>query len=174
MTSLLLPKAHDDAAGTQYGASACRPSTKSSPHQMQRTPTNERPYLRRNYTKRDGGWNQHKEVLLGWILNTHQGMIELTKGWKECEIHILDDLQKRRVRVKKWQWVLGEPQFMGATIPGPTGLFSTMHQPAGPCSLAPPPAQSSGCIPWASSSHICQRCHWTIHPFSPLYLTGNA
>ena len=77
--------------------------------------------------KGDGGWNQRKEVL-GWILDTSNGTLELTDRRKARIADIFEDLRhKRRVSIKKWQRVLGELRFMGAAIPGSAGLFGAMQ-----------------------------------------------
>jgi hypothetical protein len=77
--------------------------------------------------KGDGGWSQRKEVL-GWILDTSKGTLELTDQCKARITDIFKDLHhKRRVSIKKWQRMLGELRFMGAAIPGSAGLFGAMQ-----------------------------------------------
>ena len=77
--------------------------------------------------KGDGGWNHRKEVL-GWILDTSEGTLELTDRRKARIETIFEDLRgKRRVSIKKWQRVLGELRFMGPAIPGSAGLFGAMQ-----------------------------------------------
>jgi hypothetical protein len=77
--------------------------------------------------KGDGGWCQRKEIL-GWMINTCSGTMELTNRRKERVQQIFEDLRgKKRVSVKKWQRVLGKLRFMGAAIPGSAGLFRVMQ-----------------------------------------------
>ena len=82
---------------------------------------------KKKLAKGDGGWNQCKEVL-GWILDTATGTLELTDRRKARLTTIFDDLRdKRRISTRKWQRVLGELRFMGAAIPGSAGLFGAMQ-----------------------------------------------
>ena len=68
------------------------------------------------------------QKILGWILDTHCGTLELTDQWKACILAIFKDLHhKGCVGVKKWQWLLGELRFMGPTIPGASGLFGALQ-----------------------------------------------
>jgi hypothetical protein len=77
--------------------------------------------------KGDGGWNHRKEVL-GWILDTSTGTLELTDRRKARISTIFEELRgKRRVSVKKWQRIVGELRFMGLAIPGSAGLFGAMQ-----------------------------------------------
>ena len=53
--------------------------------------------------KGEGGWSQWKEIL-GWILDTGQGTLQLTEHRKNWIIDIFEDLHhKNRVSIKKWQ-----------------------------------------------------------------------
>jgi hypothetical protein len=45
--------------------------------------------------KGDGGWNQRKEVL-GWILDTSKGTLELTDRCKARITDIFEDLRHKR------------------------------------------------------------------------------
>jgi hypothetical protein len=45
--------------------------------------------------KGDGGWNQRKEVL-GWILDTSKGTLELTDRRKARITDIFEDLRHKR------------------------------------------------------------------------------
>ena len=71
---------------------------------------------------------QCKEIL-GWILNSAQGMLELTDCCRARILAIFDELQwgKKHVSLKSWQCILGELHFMGAAIPGSTSLFGTLQ-----------------------------------------------
>ena len=77
--------------------------------------------------KGEGGWSQRKEIL-GWILDTHHGTLELTDRRKARILAIFEDLHhKGRVGVKKWQRLLGELRFMGPAVPGASGLFGALQ-----------------------------------------------
>ena len=58
--------------------------------------------------KGKGGWSQCKEIL-GWILDTSRGTLELTNRRKSRILAIFEDLHHQgRVGIKKWQQLLGE------------------------------------------------------------------
>jgi hypothetical protein len=77
--------------------------------------------------KGDGGWCQRKEIL-GWMLDTARGTIELTPRRCLRVLDIFDYLRHRtRVSVKKWQRILGELRFMAPAIPGSAGLFGALQ-----------------------------------------------
>jgi hypothetical protein len=77
--------------------------------------------------KGDGGWCQWKEIL-GWMLDTAWGTIELTPCRCLRVLDIFDYLRQRsRVSVKKWQRILGELRFMAPAIPGSAGLFGALQ-----------------------------------------------
>jgi len=66
--------------------------------------------------------------VLGWILDTSTGTLELTDRRKARISTIFEELRgKRRVSVKKWQRIVGELRFMGLAIPGSAGLFGAMQ-----------------------------------------------
>ena len=77
--------------------------------------------------KGEGRWSQWKEIL-GWILDTSQGTLELTNCRKDCILVIFEDLHhKRCIGIKKWQQLLGELQFMGPAIPRASSLFGALQ-----------------------------------------------
>ena len=77
--------------------------------------------------KGEGRWSQWKEIL-GWILDTSWGTLELTNQQKSCILAIFDDLHhKGQVGIKKWQWLLGKLRFMGPAVPGASGLFKALQ-----------------------------------------------
>ena len=81
----------------------------------------------RKLAKGNGGWNRRKEVL-GWILDTERGTLELTDRRKRRIQEIFDSLRDhKRVGLKTWQCVLGELRFMGPAIPGSAGLFGALQ-----------------------------------------------
>ena len=50
--------------------------------------------------KGEGGWSQQKEIL-GWILDTSQGTLQLTDRQKDHILAIFEDLHhKRRIGIK--------------------------------------------------------------------------
>ena len=77
--------------------------------------------------KWDGGWSQQKEIL-GWVLDSKRRTLELMDWRLKWIMDIFEDLCRwNRVRVKKWQQVLGELQFMGLVVPGLAGLFGSLQ-----------------------------------------------
>ena len=77
--------------------------------------------------KGDGGWSQWKEVL-GWILDSGHMTLELMERCMKWITNIFKDLRDwNRVRVKKWQHMLGELWFMGPAVPGSAGLFGALQ-----------------------------------------------
>ena len=91
--------------------------------------------------KGEGGWSQWKEIL-GWILDTSRGTLELTDRQKSRILAIFEDLHhKGQVGIKKWQWNFDSwvPQSLG-------------------------PLASSGLSSWAGLSHADKHCiHITLH-----------
>ena len=68
----------------------------------ERTPNRKEAVSEKKMNKGDGGWSQWKEIL-GWILDTHTGTMELTEWKKEHVIQIFNELRdKKCIRVKKW------------------------------------------------------------------------
>ena len=68
----------------------------------ERTPNRKEAVSKKKTNKGDGGWNQRKEIL-GWILDTHKGTMELTEWKKERVIQIFNELwDKKHIGVKKW------------------------------------------------------------------------
>ena len=66
--------------------------------------------------------------ILGWILDTHKETMDLIDCKKEQVMQIFADLwDKKHIRMKKWQQMLGELCFMGVAIPGATSLFRAMQ-----------------------------------------------
>ena len=50
--------------------------------------------------KGEGGWSQRKEIL-GWILDTYQGTLELTDWQKACILAIFEDLNTKSELVSR-------------------------------------------------------------------------
>jgi hypothetical protein len=77
--------------------------------------------------KGDGGRCQRKEIL-GWMLDTAWGTIELTPCRCLCVLDIFDYLRHQsRVNIKKWQRILGELPFMVPAVPCSAGLFGALQ-----------------------------------------------
>ena len=77
--------------------------------------------------KGDGSWDTRK-LILGWIIDTALGTIELPEHRKERLLAIFDDLRgKRRIGKRKWQRYLGELRFVGPGVPGSAGLFGALQ-----------------------------------------------
>jgi hypothetical protein len=90
-------------------------------------PTRKEAVSVKKLTKGEGGWSQCKEIL-GWMLDTARGTIELTPCRCARVRDIFDYLRDRnRVSAKKWQQILGELRFMVPAIPGSAGLFGTLQ-----------------------------------------------
>jgi hypothetical protein len=79
--------------------------------------------------KGDGTWATRK-VILGWIIDTVQGTIELPPHRITRLQHILGSIRpgQRRVAVTTWHKLLGELRSMALAIPGGRGLFSTLQE----------------------------------------------
>ena len=76
--------------------------------------------------KGDACWSTTK-VVLGWMLDTLRGTIELLGHQKTRLRDILTDaLSRKRVSVRAWQKLLGELHSMVLGIPGSHGLFSQL------------------------------------------------
>ena len=91
----------------------------------ERTPNRKKAVSKKKMNEGNGGWNQQKEIL-GWILDTDKGTIELTDHKKEQVMQIFGELwDKKWISIKKWHQVLGELRFMGAAIAA--GLFGAMQ-----------------------------------------------
>ena len=90
---------------------------------------------------------QCKEIL-GWILDSALGTLELTDCHKAWVLAIFDALwDKKRVGLKEWQCLLGELQFMGPAIPGSARLFGVLQLG----------------ITYASWHHVCITSHLCDH-----------
>ena len=69
--------------------------------------------------KGDGTWTTLKEIL-GWLIDTITGTIELTPHQKQCLDDILTEIlaTRKKVPVQLWHKVLGELRSMTIAIPG--------------------------------------------------------
>ena len=77
--------------------------------------------------KGDACWATRK-IVLGWLIDTLKGTIELPPHRHHCLNHILSvTLASRRVSTKVWHKLLGELRSMVLGIPGGHGLFSQMQ-----------------------------------------------
>ena len=77
--------------------------------------------------KGDSGWSQWKEIL-DWILDSKQRTLELMDWCSKWIMDIFEDFHgQNRVRVKKWQQVLGELQFMEPAVLGLAGLSGALQ-----------------------------------------------
>jgi hypothetical protein len=69
------------------------------------------------------------KIVLGWILDTLKGMIELPPHQKQRLREIFEYLlHQTRVGTNTWQKILGELHSMAIGIPGSQGLFSMLHK----------------------------------------------
>ena len=78
--------------------------------------------------KGDACWSTRK-VILGWLIATLAGTIQLPSPRYERLCTLLDSIgpNQKRVSVKSWQKLLGELRSMTLAIPGARGLFSTLQ-----------------------------------------------
>ena len=77
--------------------------------------------------KSDACWATRK-IVLGWLVNTLKGTIELPPHRRDRLSHILaTTLASRRVSTKAWHKLLGELCSMVLGIPGGHGLFSQLQ-----------------------------------------------
>ena len=91
------------------------------------TPNRKETVSKKKTLKGDGGWMQCKEIL-GWMLNSAHGTLELTDCHKALVLSIFDELWgRKRVSLKSWQCILGELHFMEAAIPRSAGLFGALQ-----------------------------------------------
>ena len=75
----------------------------------------------------DGSWNTRK-LILGWIIDTLRGTLELPPHRIQRLHDIFESLRgKRRMSVRKWQKIIGELRFMAIGIPGSAGLFGALQ-----------------------------------------------
>ena len=78
--------------------------------------------------KKGDGCLLEQKIILGWLLNTAKGTLELPPHRVERLNAIFEDLRnKDRVSVKQWHKVLGELRSMSLGVPGSKGLFSTLQ-----------------------------------------------
>ena len=76
----------------------------------------------------DATWATTK-VLLGWVIDTLRGTLELPPHRQDRLSEILASVRgKRRVSVRKWHKLLGELRSMTVAIAGSAGLFSHLQE----------------------------------------------
>ena len=69
------------------------------------------------------------KLILGWILDTLKGTLELPPHRKQRLLEIFEYLRGRnRVGTNTWQKILGELRSMAIGIPGSRGLFSMLQE----------------------------------------------
>ena len=79
--------------------------------------------------KGDACWTTRK-VILGWLIDTVSGTLELPPHRKDRLHAILDSIEpsQKRIAAKTWHQVLGELRSMALALPGGQGLFSTLQE----------------------------------------------
>jgi hypothetical protein len=87
------------------------------------------PISTKKLSKGDASWATRK-VMLGWLVDTAAGTIELPPRRLSRLQDILSSLPRRKKRIvtKKWQQILGELRSMARAVPGLRGLFSLMQE----------------------------------------------
>ena len=80
-------------------------------------------------SKGDACWSTTK-VVLGWVIDTVMGTIELPEHRRARLLTILQSIKpgQRRVSTQTWHKVLGELRSMAIAVPGSRGLFSTLQE----------------------------------------------
>jgi hypothetical protein len=77
--------------------------------------------------KGDAKWATRK-ILLGWIIDTVAGTIELPeRRASRLQDLLLDLVKRKRISLRKWQQSLGEIQSMVLALPSGRGLFSSLY-----------------------------------------------
>ena len=77
--------------------------------------------------KGDGSWTTRK-LILGWIIDTVQGTLELPPHRQQRLRSIFDSLRgKTRISKRHWMKYLGELRFMSTGIQGSAGLFGALQ-----------------------------------------------
>jgi hypothetical protein len=90
-------------------------------------PSRQEPASVKKMLKGDACWATVK-VILGWLVDTVRGTIELPPHRAErLQELLLDALGRKRVSLKHWQQLLGELRSMVLAIPGGEGLFSHLQ-----------------------------------------------
>jgi hypothetical protein len=81
----------------------------------------------KKFQKGDGSLQLVKNVL-GWIINTAQGTLELPPHRRQRLAAIFDEVRgQSRMALSKWHKILGELRSMSIGVPGSKGLFSTLQ-----------------------------------------------
>jgi hypothetical protein len=81
----------------------------------------------KKFKKGDGSMQTVKNVL-GWILDTVRGTLELPPHRRQRLSDIFADVKgQTRMAVSKWHKILGELRSMSIGVPGSKGLFSTLQ-----------------------------------------------
>jgi hypothetical protein len=81
----------------------------------------------KKFQKGDGSMQVVKGVL-GWIINTALGTLELPPHRRQRLADIFDEVRgQTRLALSKWHKILGELRSMAIGVPGSKGLFSTLQ-----------------------------------------------
>ena len=81
----------------------------------------------KKFLKGDGSMQVEKSVL-GWLINTAQGTLELPPHRRQRLAAIFEEVKgKTRLALAKWHKILGELRSMAIGVPGSKGLFSTLQ-----------------------------------------------
>jgi hypothetical protein len=81
----------------------------------------------KKFKKGDGSMQVVKSVL-GWIIDTAKGTLELPPHRRQRLAAIFDEVKgQTRMALSKWHKILGELRSMAIGVPGSKGLFSTLQ-----------------------------------------------
>ena len=113
----------NDASDQDRRPAAYEPMPDTDPAWSRRPPSSES-----KFKKGDSAWSTYKTIL-GWIVDTLGGTIELTDRRRHRLLEILDTARHRqRISVRSCQKLLGELRSMLLAISGGAGLFSQLQQ----------------------------------------------
>ena len=92
-------------------------------------PSHQEPASIKKLLKGNGNWDTRK-IILGWIIDTVQGTIELPPHRVERLNAILASVTHRMKAIitKQWHKILGELCLMSIAIPGDQGLISLLQE----------------------------------------------
>ena len=85
------------------------------------------PISAKKLDKGDACWSTRK-VILGWLIDTLQGTIELPPHRQDrLNVLLQTALTRKRITMKEWRRILGELRSMVLGIPGGRGLLSQLQ-----------------------------------------------
>ena len=90
-------------------------------------PARKEPASVKKLAQGDASWSTQK-ILLGWLVDTVQGTIQLPPHRVDRLHTILAEVRgQRRISLRRWRVLLGELRSMMVALPGSEGLFSHLQ-----------------------------------------------